>query len=131
MGCDIRAYIEIKKDNVWHTYDRLYIDRNYKLFEKMAGVRGELENAYVKPRGLPDDMAFVTRLSYDHNEGDAHTPSWLTMGEVNALENWAFVSGFKWSSYIQPFGFIQSNGWNREAIEGFCDDVRLVFWFDS
>ena len=49
MGCDIHAHFEIKVDGEWLHYSQANINRNYRLFEKMAGVRGENKNAISLP----------------------------------------------------------------------------------
>lgn len=41
--------------DIWH----VPIARSYKLFEEMAGVRGNVENAVVRPKGMPKDACEV------------------------------------------------------------------------
>ncbi len=54
MGCDIHCHIEIKVEGTWHHYSAPNVDRSYRLFARMAGVRN---TGGVKPiapnRGLP------------------------------------------------------------------------------
>ncbi len=37
MGCDIHLHTEVKIANVWHRYGCPSVDRNYRVFAKMAG----------------------------------------------------------------------------------------------
>ena len=66
MGCDIHCYVEYRPLEPRNDYDKRWRDfggrinpgRNYDLFDRMAGVRGDKRNAVVPPRGLPDDLAY-------------------------------------------------------------------------
>jgi hypothetical protein len=93
MGCDIHAHSEIKIDGTWHHLSALSINRNYKLFEKMAGVRGDPANAIAAPRGLPTDAAFLTHFAAELWNGDGRTHSWLTAAEVCEVGDFLKGSG--------------------------------------
>lgn len=45
MGCDIHLHQEVKINGEWHHYRLAEMPRNYEVFEKMAGVRGDVKNA--------------------------------------------------------------------------------------
>lgn len=69
MGCDIHAYVEHRERDAdsktwWPFGGRINPGRNYDVFEKLAGVRGELSNAIVQPRGLPDDLSWESSDDY-------------------------------------------------------------------
>ena len=90
MGCDIHANIEIRygDDSEWFCRAiNIGINRNYALFEKMAGVRGIEDNAISKPRGIPsdvDDMAYKTLCEVSCCD---HSHSWLKLKEMKQAEH--------------------------------------------
>lgn len=61
--------------------------RNYWLFGVLAGVRGS-GPAIRLPRGLPSDLSEAVKGAYDSLGGDAHTPSWLTVEQLDAWPAW-------------------------------------------
>lgn len=69
MGCDVHCYVEYRARNPQSEYDRQWSDlggrinpgRNYVIFERLAGVRGDPGRAVVPPRGYPDDAGFWAR----------------------------------------------------------------------
>lgn len=142
MGCDVHCHFEIKVDGEWLHYSAPHIDRNYQLFSKMAGVRGE-ETPIAKPRGLPQDATKTTKLVSDYDCG--HTHSWLSADEIGELARWyedTFCKKGAWHSFeTDGFGYLFGNGWDYKKYpksDGGYDgvpiaiqDVRLVFWFNS
>ena len=108
MGCDIHMVLERKIGDEWvglHDYSapepealREFTvgkgesvptgrwlsfkarERNYQLFGELAGVRtdGTLGN---QPRGLPDDMSQLTRVTADGWGMDGHSHSYLSLRE--------------------------------------------------
>ena len=88
MGCDCTAHFEVKIDNKWEHYSVPNIHRNYLLFEKMAGVRGSVENALAPPKGLPDDISNITRIDSEQWGIDGHHHSWLSGEEFNKLHQY-------------------------------------------
>ncbi len=141
MGCDIHAHVEVRIKGEWHHYSDVDIDRNYALFEKMAGVRGDDSNAISLPRGLPADLSAVTRISYESWRGDAHSMSWLNSKEMGAIEEWTCERRKRWEadnpgqydSSRPIFGYIfgdRADEW--PDVGGFSkSDLRVVFWFDN
>ena len=139
MGCDIHLHSEIKVNGKWLHYDQPDCDRNYELFEKMAGVRGENKNAIAAPRGLPEDASDTTNFESDHWDSDGHSHSWLSAAEIHQLAEW----------YREEFkGRDKDNFWPKwdRWLCGNCysdfvrypesrpkeiEDVRFVFWFDN
>ena len=84
MGCDIHLHQEVKINGIWYHYRHRSVDRSYKLFTLMAGVRnsGELEPV-SPPKGLPEDITFLTRYDWEVNEDqDGHSLSWLDRKSV-------------------------------------------------
>jgi hypothetical protein len=145
MGCDIHCHVEVKVKGVWHHWSTPEPGRDYELFEKMAGARGDENNAIAPPRGIPSDASPVTRFAYDFEGDDAHTPSWLSASEVGLIQKWYAEkdhpeSGFKpYDDSI--FGDVMGQYFNdlddaddeylSELKEAGFEDARLVFWFDN
>lgn len=141
MGCDIHLHAEIKVCGVWHHYSKPQITRHYILFERMAGVRGDVENAIAAPRGVPDDATFTTRYDFDHYGSDAHSASWLGAEEISMLVKYAeemkkILVRDWYSPELEEFGFLFGNG--LEHVKRYPDsypkgleDFRWVFWFDN
>jgi hypothetical protein len=98
MGCDIHVVLEKKFGGKWigmrelssmqiylpvaeDNYAKRYVfcnasSRNYGLFARLAGVRGE----GPEPKGMPEDASELARALYDNNS-DLHSHSWCTLEE--------------------------------------------------
>lgn len=145
MGCDIHLHVEIKIGGQWHHYSHPRINRDYELFGKMAGVRGE-EQPLAEPRGLPADATFTTAFCSGYDGSDGHSHSWLSSSEVATLVAWweerakqhdcnCLADSFEWNR----FGYLFGNSWDgfakRTREEGgypeALEDFRFVFWFDN
>ncbi len=147
MGCDIHLHIEVKAHGKWEHYTHPRIPRNYTLFGKMAGVRGD-EPPISPPKGLPVDCNAATKLDYDIEGPDAHSASWLSSSEVCELKTWGDSqpyfgvkadgtrNGF-WFDNL--FGFFFGNSFDdwgeypydfKRVKEFGVEDFRFVFWFD-
>jgi hypothetical protein len=135
MGCDIHLFTEVKIDGVWHTYSHPHIQRNYALFEKMAGMRGNVANAISAPKGLPDDLSVVARYSANRWGNDGHSHSWFDAKEVAEIVAWYAGSGWTRDWEVDHLGFLEGNGWDAPHKFGEyppgIQAIRWVFWFDS
>jgi hypothetical protein len=145
MGCDIHLHIEIKISGEWHHYSAPAVRRDYELFEKMAGVRGERQNAIAFPRGLPNDATFLTTFDARHWNSDGHSHSWLSSEELILLEDWSEARNPKMNMdldlecgilhcYLFGNSFAGLHKYpndNRRLREMGLEDVRFVFWFDN
>lgn len=127
MGCDIHMHVEVRlraSDATWHHWSAPTVRRNYALFAKMAGVRGD-EDPIAQPRGLPRDASVVTAWASELYGEDGHTHSYLTNVEIEELRVW-------WQrEHSRDYGT-----WFENAIMGSAPpekacEVRLVFWFDN
>jgi hypothetical protein len=127
MGCDIHVHVEVKINGKWQHYNHPRINRNYALFSRLAGVRGELE-PITRPRGIPKNATWMTKFDFKRMGTDAHTPSWISGEEVEALQAEGFLDSFKELGYIFGNGF-GVKGYPEDYPEG-VEDSRLVFWFD-
>lgn len=145
MGCDIHAHFEIKVNGKWEHYTIPKIDRYYRLFGKMAGVRNGDERPIAPLRGLPKDMSIVTALDAERWNGDGHSHSWLSAEEIAELSDWGERSlqvdtqrsyrsvwdmEFDWGCYFFGNSFAGFHKYPDERPEG-VEDLRLVFWFDN
>ena len=141
MGCDIHLHTEVKVNGRWEHWGNPSVDRSYGLFEKMAGVRGDVANAISPPKGLPKDVTIPTEMDRESWNGDGHSPSYLTAKEIeHQLYPWfetirkeANFGGFSREYFPETyFGYLFGNGWNMEnAKEHNIEDFRFVFWFDN
>ena len=135
MGCDIHIHSEIKVGGKWLHYDQPECERDYDLFEKMAGVRGELRNAIAPPRGLPEDANETTKFDAKRWGSDGHSHSWLSASEIAELAEWQEKQGKRpfeaeWDHWLfgnTYSGFVRYPQDNIKDLE----DVRFIFWFDN
>ena len=142
MGCDIHLVTEVKVGGTWYAWGQPNVDRNYRLFAKMAGVRSYDDSIkpIAEPRGLPKDCSVMTKVWAAHWGEDGHSHSYLTAPEILELEEW-WNELYKDRGYPQAWpekqwGYFFSNSWG-----GFTrypgerpqeiQDVRFVFWFDN
>lgn len=67
MGTDIRTFIEyrLSPDDIWLTHSEVFLERDYRLFSAIAGVRGaEDDITLFEPRGFPADASAFAQLAY-------------------------------------------------------------------
>ena len=136
MGCDIHLHIEVKVAGEWLHYGSPNIKRWYMLFEKMAGVRGDVENAITPPKRIPEDISKVTKLSYDGWGTDAHSVSWLSIEEIKELAEWLDNErdGFMYRNDLEYHilhTYLEGNSFVSTEDTPWIEDVRFVFWFDN
>ena len=110
MGCDIHIFTERKDENgFWESVDfyipckgfrlvEFYHDRNYELFNALAGVRGEGRRDVAK--GFPDDASETVRKEHGDDD-DYHSPSYLNLKELKALSE-EYVDGVKRNGMVSP-----------------------------
>jgi len=131
MGCDIHLHVEAKYNDEWIHWAAPNVDRNYTLFSKMAGVRGN-ENPISLPKGFPKDANITTRLNYETGEY-YHSVSWLSLEEVKELEEWIRSRG-KWPDNDLEYGTLKGTylfGNSLCVPARKITDIRFVFWFDN
>lgn len=132
MGCDIHIHAEIRIAGTWHYYAPVDCDRNYELFEKIAGVRGDVSDAIAPPRGLPPDATFMTMRHFNRCPDDNHTPTWLSAEEIASVAAW-----HKDRKYRTPWGgYLFGNTYEwflrfRSDYPADIEDLRFVLWFDN
>lgn len=138
MGCDIHAHIEIKVNGEWKHYHAPDFERDYAMFDRMAGVRGDGENMIVAPKGLPDDLSVITQICREDWGADAHTESWFNVRELKVFEDYLQEDqDIYYSSKISHiYGWLFGNRYGglaeyRHEYPPEIEDVRMVFWFDN
>jgi hypothetical protein len=155
MGCDIHSYVEQKIGNRWEDIEfHPFRDRDYSVFAFMVGVRNYSDvTPLAQPRGLPEDMAFMTKSAYQDWKADAHSMSWLSLKEMAEFDYEAEMEDRRITVQTGP------NSWDggrtsepgggktqtwREFLPnqyfrdlemlkaaGAPESIRVVFWFDN
>jgi len=149
MGCDIHCHIEVMFADEWVYYGPGHMNRNYDAFAKMADVRNyySIIDPISQPKGLPEDVTYMTWLHSEHYGSDGHSHSWLRSSELAELFTFLDEQGYpQWTGigtggryphtefHVWLFGnsirYYVVNGWSEGYPES-LEDVRLVFWFDN
>lgn len=150
MGCDIHVYLEKKFGDKWigvqevrHFFHypapeegkepkKEYIwvgakSRNYDLFAKLAGVRGDGPD----PKGLPNDASEMVLAFAKHWESDGHSHSWCHISEY--IE--ALLASEREPGKVLLLDSVQKKdpyGYYFGMYEPEEDEhYRVVFWFDN
>lgn len=146
MGCDIHLFPEVKVRGDWHTFATPDVVRSYPFFSKLAGVRGipEEEEPLAPERGLPPNVAIVTRLHVGEWKEDGHDWSWLSAEEIVKIAEWAAKGGYDLEFPPTAHrlglncGYFFGDTWGPAARRiaggetiGPITDLRWVFWFDN
>jgi len=139
MGCDIHAHWEVKISGKWHHYDQPNIQRDYRLFTKMAGVRAASDEikSIALPRGLPANITEIVRFDRDYWGVDGHSDSWLGVEDIQELYRFYLtLPGQDNLDWHRVFGYLFGNGWEYlkkypKSYPKELEDFRLVFWFDN
>lgn len=145
MGCDIHLHIEVKIAGEWRHWAAPGIDRDYMLFAKMAGVRNHWRiKPIAEPKGMPDNLTFVTDFECKREGLDGHSHSWLDIHEIEQLAKYVEETlkeeqGGSWLSiehHILKGSYLCGNSFAGllkypEDSPKEIEDVRFVFWFDN
>jgi hypothetical protein len=162
MGCDIHAYAEYKSANNdnWQTFGgEIVLDRNYKAFGQLAGVRSA-GNPVFPVRGLPHDLAcrssndwwvFITEDG-DLEQGYASPEKaayWVAncrctyRQDSQGKNSWvshpdwhtpSWLTGDEWRKAIEGLEFgheYRAVGAALSSLEQEGHETRVVFWFDN
>lgn len=133
MGCDIHLHTEVKIDGIWHHMGNPSIPRYYDLFAKIAGVRGDAEPVNFKA-GIPDDATFLTKIDYQHEGSDAHTPVTLDEKFIREVCQWYEINSENHRCLEFHAGYLFGNDWSAQKISGTdkqVEAVRWIAWFDN
>jgi hypothetical protein len=134
MGCDVHCHIEVKINGRWEHWSAVHVDRDYRLFARMASVRNPKrgQEGHVVPisipRGLVNDPSVVTEIAYRRDEPDAHSESWLDGKEMEALcKEFPDLRG-SWGYGLGGNGFVAEDD---DPFPDCVEDFRVIFWFDN
>jgi hypothetical protein len=153
MGCDIHAWAEKRVPSPrGERWDSLRVEpspfewRSYSVFAFLAGVRNySAIEPIEEPRGFPTDAGEKAQANYERWNGDAHTPSWLTIEELEAF-NYERMIEDRRVTIDGDGGRTAAPGGGRKMTyrdfldEGFFTELarlkaigaeRIVFWFDN
>lgn len=129
MGCDIHAVVEVKinphnMEGWWINAGEIHINRDYRLFAKLAGVRNEhpwLQEPIAEPRGIPTDASGGVDALVEAWGHDGHSHSWVTVGELVGITDQQLIPAARRIAE------------KIDALEKLHDAIasRLVFFFDN
>lgn len=157
MGCDIHLFSERLINNKWINVDNwtanpyydindkesdefdhnsIYSWRYYYLFDVLAGVRGDGDHMIEEPRGLPEDIHYLTHNEYLKHEQIYHSASWFTLQElITFSKKYKDERAEILLPIINPIlevikkeNFIKNN---KLIPPEFIRQYRIVFWFDN
>lgn len=152
MGCDIHSFAEKRDGGIWQYVDvECFADRNYSAFGFLAGVRNySAIKPISEPRGIPSYTSPEVLAQYKEWDTDAHTPSWLLLSELNAIDYEQSIEDRRCTvqrapNWFDGGGTCAPGAGNRMSLREFLgsvfmDDVRrmteagaerIVFWFDN
>jgi len=151
MGTDIHTSIETRiSDGVWREMPDyhcppLFDWRDYGMFGFLADIRNDAHVPVIaEPRGLPEDCSPEVAKSYAAWGVDGHTPSWLTLAELQAFDydlrfwNRRAALADEGEGTHETIRELLGPGYFDELCRlgemwpGLgADNVRIVFWFDS
>lgn len=155
MGCDIHMVVERKWGDKWvglhavpymKTYSRKdgraplesnFISwdiksRNYDLFAKLAGVRGD----GPQPKGIPTDASELALMEIDSWGCDGHSHSWCTAQEFfdlfQATNEWLVTAKLVEGATPVTIDDLMGISYDEIYGSGAADTMyRVVFWFDN
>jgi hypothetical protein len=153
MGCDIHCHAEKRSPEGWK---RLPIPepfdwRQYGLFGFLAGVRNYSQVPSLAPhRGLPADVSAEVREDSEGWNGDGHSHSWVTLGELLAFDYDAPVEDRRVTRQVAANAWdggctAEPGGGEQTTYRAFLGPKffeelerlkvagadRIVFWFDN
>ena len=153
MGCDCHMYVEKRIEGKWVSAEamlpdengllqvpypqQVYTGRNYALFGFLTEgkVRQDIGIYVGKLKDFPADACKELQDIFISWAGDAHTPNWLTLKELQDVDWKQLVldddkevplsvafEHFYWDVVMRlPFYSMGSKP----------EDIRIVFWFDN
>ena len=134
MGADIHGAIQHRENDSWWSVMRLgLIDRDYRMFRSLAGVRGDGTAPVVMPRGVPSGWECWHEGECKDAEyhdcplsPDSHHPTWLTLAEYSEALRRAE------NEEESPPEMLDDDWWAIEAVlTVYGEEGRVVLWFDN
>lgn len=157
MGCDIHTTTEVRTPSGWQAVliDKPIFDwRSYRIYGFLANVRNYSEVPAQWPdRPWPEDASAGALEMRERWNGDAHSPSFVTLAELIAFNydqpvedrritvqtgpnSWdggatAKPGGGKMTTFRQFLDGAYFTELDRLKTLGKPDDVRVLFFFDN
>lgn len=132
MGCDITILIEVElKDTTgkfrWEHLGQSNSSRDYELFGKLCGVRGDATGALAPCRGLPPDVNTLTKLYLNTKY---HSHSYINGNELNKLKRWVDkTKSWGGNEIFEYLSWLEDYPLSKKIV--YSKNFRLVFAFDS
>lgn len=115
--------------------------RNYELFARLAGVRGE----GPEPRDLPEDVSEYVANEYEGWGHDAHSASWYSADDFARIYTSTYDENEDGDIPLNPYVARRIDTGAEMAVALFLrdkasvyvqdnesvNDYRFVFWFDN
>lgn len=162
MGCDIHMYPEYRKvgrDHWQSLARRMNPGRDYDLFNKIAGLRGDGEPV-LPVRGMPANPSMMTKWENElfiSDEGGEEccttkqAEQWITSGSSQYVDerkksvthpDWHSHTWLTSAEFRQILELPREIGWNidvaywgllamLEEIDRRAQETRIVIWFDN
>ncbi len=135
MGCDIHMYVEYKRKerSVWSSFGgKINPGRNYNMFARMAGVRGEFEGVSLEPKGMPEDAGYKAndgnRLYITDTEGEEYVTMETAQKWVDSNSS-VFINGSDGKPLWVTHPDWHSHTWlsadeYRDIVRGYHEQVK-------
>lgn len=153
MGCDIHSYAERCVGNKYFALPAFepFEVRSYSTYAFLAGVRNYSGIVPITaPRGIPIDASIDVMTANDEWGMNAHTPSWLSVSELEAFNYDVEMEDRRYMKQTGPNSFTgaatcepgqgKRMTWREFLGDEFFEDLRklkllgadrIVFWFDN
>lgn len=108
----------------------IYDGRSYEMFGVLAGVRSVSSHQIDEPRGLPDDVHWLTKKLFDEEENWIHSTSWLYAEE---LFDWKKDRKREWKK-AKKGKKVRKDGWDEYVLlngESEDDEFSDIFYNES
>lgn len=127
MGCDIHCFTEVKLSDQWVFVHKTKIDRDYRLFGVLAGVR---HSGQCFPRkGKPKDVSVLVQHKMDYWGGDSHSHSWVSIQELEIVLGDKPYLRQLLSPFLEDYRLFTDCEMDIDF--NFVQGVRWVFFFDN
>lgn len=120
-------------------HNSIYINQDYELFGRLAGVRDESVPLLDAPRGLPDNISNFVQSEAMQYESDGHSYSWFTAAELFKYDKKHKSKSFhRFVKLVKKKMKKEFNIWSfysksekKHLIKEYANDFRIIFWFDN
>lgn len=152
MGCDIHPYLEIKHKGKWIYAGQPAGERNYLLFGRLSGVRGDDERYFPELYGELDQYEFTDDVLKEWtswgNDGHSHTLityeqmlEWIEEEGLDENITWDDLTQaekqhgeearYKLSRKCMYFARSWLKVMRTLIDSGVAEDARIIAWYDN